>query len=155
MLEDAAAKGDTRPFRLLYAARNAGALVALGRLRDLQARLDLNVTCCLDQRCDVPGIDAGPLTRQKIADLPSGIAPEEVTALICGPAGLMEMAADHLLAFGVPARQIHYERFDYAAGRSRLDRKRARRAVRAVVAVCLSLGLQPALTLHGLPIPTR
>lgn len=129
MLEDAVAKRDTRPFRLLYAARNAGALAGLARLRDLQARLDLTLTCCLDQRCDNLGIDAAPLTKQKIADLLSGIAPGEVTALICGPTGLMEMAADHLLALGVPARQIHYERFDYAAGRGRLDRRRSRIAL--------------------------
>jgi predicted ferric reductase len=129
MLEDAAAKRDTRPFRLLYAARNAGALAGLARLRDLQARLDLTLTCCLDQRCDDPGIDAGPLTRQKIDDLLAGIAPGEVTALICGPAGLMEMAADQLVALGVPARQIHYERFDYVAGRGRLDRRRGRIAL--------------------------
>jgi ferredoxin-NADP reductase len=129
MLKDAAAKRDTRPFRLLHAARNAGALAGLARLRDLQARLDLTLTCCLDERCDVPGLDAGPLTRQKVTDLLSGIPPAEVTALICGPAGLMEMAADHLLTLGVPARQIHYERFDYAAGRGRLDRRRSRIAL--------------------------
>jgi predicted ferric reductase len=129
ILEDAAAKQDKRPFRLLYAARNSGALAGLERLRDVQSRLDLSLTCCLDERCDDPGIDAGPLTEQKIADLLSGIAPDDVTAMICGPAGLMEMVADQLLALAVPARQIHYERFDYAAGRGRLDRRRGRIAL--------------------------
>jgi predicted ferric reductase len=129
MLEDAAAKQDKRPFRLLYAARNAESLAGLARLRHLQSRLDLALICCLDQRCDDPGMDAGPLTDQTIGDLLSGLAPGDVTTMVCGPAGLMEMTTDRLLALGVPARQIHYERFDYASGRGRLDRRHRRIAL--------------------------
>lgn len=129
MLEDAAAKRDKRKFHLLSAARNADSLASLERLRELRSRLDLTLTCCLDERCDDPGIHAGPLTDEKIAELLSSIPVEDVTALICGPAGLMEKAADRLLALGVPAGQIHYERFDYAAGRGRLDVRRRRIAV--------------------------
>jgi predicted ferric reductase len=126
ILEDAAAKQDKRSFHLLYAARSIESLAGIERLRGLQSRLDLTLMCCLDQRCDDPGIDAGPLTDAKIAELLSGIPAEKVTALICGPAGLMEKVADRLLALGVPAGQIHYERFDYAAGRGRLDVRRRR-----------------------------
>ena len=148
MLEDAAAKRDKRSFHLLYAARNAQSLAGIERLRELQSRLDLTLTCCLDQRCDDPGIDAGPLTDEKFTELLCGLPPEDVSALICGPAGLMEKAADRLLALGVPGGQIHYERFDYAAGRGRLDARRRRR-VADIVHCCARL--QSALTLNDWP----
>jgi ferredoxin-NADP reductase len=137
-LEDAAAKHDKRSFHLLYAARGAESLAGVQRLRELQSLLDLTLTCCLDQRCEDPGIDAGPLTDAKIAELLSGIPVEEVTALICGPAGLMEKVADRLLALGVPAGQIHYERFDYAAGRGRLDVRRRRTASAVLLALFIA-----------------
>jgi predicted ferric reductase len=138
ILEDAVAKQDKRSFHLLYAARSAESLAGIERLRELQSRLDLTLTCCLDQRCDDPGIDAGPLTDAKIAELLSGIPAEKVTALICGPAGLMEKVADRLLALGVPAAQIHYERFDYAVGRGRLDVRRRRIASGMLLALFIA-----------------
>jgi hypothetical protein len=42
---------------------------------------------------------------------------------------MMEIATDSLLAAGVPARSIHYERFDFGAGRGRLDKARRREAL--------------------------
>jgi ferredoxin-NADP reductase len=54
---------------------------------------------------------------------------DEVTAFVCGPAGMMEVATDALLAAGVAARSIHYERFDFGAGRGRLDKERRREAL--------------------------
>jgi len=62
-----------------------------------------------------------------------GLAPEEVTALICGPARMMELVADALLFSGVPPRSIGYERFDYAAGKGRLDKKRRRECLAVIL----------------------
>ena len=41
----------------------------------------------------------------------------------------MEIATDALLAAGIPARSIRYERFDYASGRGRLDKARRKEAL--------------------------
>jgi ferredoxin-NADP reductase len=34
---------------------------------------------------------------------------------------MMERAADTLLSLGVPMPNVHYERFDYGAGRGKID----------------------------------
>jgi hypothetical protein len=39
---------------------------------------------------------------------------------------MMEQVTDALLELRVPAHAIHYERFDFGAGRGRLDRARTR-----------------------------
>lgn len=129
MLEEAAASRDTRPFRLLYAARNPEALAGLERLRELQSRLDLDIRCIVDGGAEGLDHSVGPMSREHISQLLDGIKPEESTALVCGPAGLMELATDALLAARVPASSIHYERFDYATGKGRLDKARLKEAL--------------------------
>jgi ferredoxin-NADP reductase len=42
---------------------------------------------------------------------------------------MMEQVTDALLELRVPARAIHYERFDFGAGRGRLDRARTRQTL--------------------------
>jgi ferredoxin-NADP reductase len=70
-----------------------------------------------------------------------GLPAKEVTALVCGPAGMMESATDALLAAGVPARSINYERFDYAAGKGRLDKARRREALLPFVALVVIMAM--------------
>ena len=48
---------------------------------------------------------------------------------------MMEVATDALLDAGIPARAIQYERFDYAAGRGKLDKKRSRHCLAVLVAL--------------------
>jgi ferredoxin-NADP reductase len=60
--------------------------------------------------------------REHVSALLEGVQAKDVTALVCAPTSLMEFATDALLAAGVPANLIRYERFDYAAGKGRLDR---------------------------------
>jgi hypothetical protein len=54
---------------------------------------------------------------------------------------MMEHITDILLELRVPVTAIHYERFDYGAGRGRLDRARTRQAIAlfAVLAVGMVL----------------
>ena len=106
MLEEAAANDDTRPFRLLYAARSPAALAALERLRELQLRLDLVIHCVVDDRAEGSNYSVGPICRDHVSLSLAGVQPEGVTALVCGPAGMMEFATDALLASGVPASSI-------------------------------------------------
>jgi ferredoxin-NADP reductase len=135
MLEEAAALEDRRSFRLLYAARNPAALAGLVQLRELHSRLDLLIHCVVDEGAKISDCSIGFLRKQHIAEVLKGLPAEEVTALVCGSAGMMERATDALLAAGVPAKSIRYERFDYAAGKGRLDRARRREALLPFVAL--------------------
>lgn len=129
ILEEASALGDKRPFRLLYAARDPGALADLTRLRTLQTNLDLLIHCVVDEGAERTVCSTGPVRDQHISEVLKGLSVNEVIALVCGPSGLMERTTDALLAAGVPARSIRYERFDYAAGKGRLDKARRREAL--------------------------
>ncbi|MFO7477508.1 MAG: ferredoxin reductase family protein [Methyloceanibacter sp.] len=144
MLEEAAASKDPRCFRLLYAARNPTALAGLDRLRDLGSRLDLVIRFVVDEVAAAPGYAAGPISAGHISQLLEGLSPGKVTAFVCGPAGMMEIATDALLAASVPAGRIHYERFDFGAGKGCLDKARRRAAllpfvVLAVIMAAFSL----------------
>jgi predicted ferric reductase len=139
MLEEAAALGDRRSFHLLYAARNSITLAAMGRLRELQSNLDLDIHCVVDEGGDGREYSAGPIRSQHISELLEGAPGDEVTALVCGPAGMMEVATDALLAAGVAAKSIRYERFDYAAGKGRLDNNRRTEALLPFVALAFAM----------------
>jgi len=129
ILEEAFALGDQRPFRLLYAARNPAALAGLARLRELQSHLDLLIYCVVDEGAEGTDCSVGPMRDQHISQALKGVPANEVIALVCGPTGMMERATNALLAAGVPAKSIRYERFDYAAGKGRLDKTRRREAL--------------------------
>lgn len=140
ILEEAAAQGDSRSFRLLYAARNPDTLAGLDRLRDLQSELDLVISCVVDAEADAAGY-SGPINRGHVSRGLEGVPANEVTAFVCGPAGMMEIATDALLAAGVPARSIHYERFDFGAGKGRLDKARSREAIVPFLALLVTMAV--------------
>jgi predicted ferric reductase len=129
ILEEAAANKDPRSFRLLYAARKPSALAGVERLEELQSRLDLAVRHLVDEVAEEAGYSVGPLRSEHITEMLRGVRSEDVIALVCGPAKMMEIATDCMLAAGVPARSIRYERFDYAVGKGHLDKARRREAV--------------------------
>ncbi len=133
MLEHAAATGDRRRFRLLYAARHDRAFAGLDRLQALAQRLDLDVTFLADKPSQPAGTLAGPLSARHIAD--ATFSSGRTEAYVCGPPAMMAMATDALLDLGLAPRAIHYERFDYLAAGGRLDRRRHRQS--AVVMAAL------------------
>lgn len=124
MLEEAADRGDKRPFRLLYAARSQAGFACKEALTDLGNRLDLKTTYCADEACSAPEILRGPICTDHLRDILSGLSPRDVSVMLCGPPAMMETAADAFLAIDVPMTNVHYERFDYGAGRGRIDRWR-------------------------------
>lgn len=124
MLEDAAANGDTRTFRLLYGAHSARAFAAQDRITALTGRLNLAVSYCAEEPEDAPGILKGPLNVNQIRELAKTSDARRTAAFLCGPSAMMELAADTLLDMGLSPTAIHYERFDYAAGKSSIDRRR-------------------------------
>ncbi len=145
MLEDAAARGDARSYRLLYAARRRSGLVYLDRLRELQSRLDLSIVCLVDEGACQGDRALGPPRSRHLRELLGADPPQNAVALICGPAQMMEAAADALLEAGVPGRSVLYERFDYGAGNGRLDRLRQRQAMflfLSVIAATIAFSLR-------------
>lgn len=129
ILEEAAARRDARPYRLLYAVRKQRGLVLTGRLRELQSPLDLSICYLVDEEPRQADCEAGPLQPSDIKRLVGKTDPSRAAALICGPPHMMEIAADALLDAGVPPTSILYERFDYGAGKGRLDRGRQRQVL--------------------------
>jgi ferredoxin-NADP reductase len=140
MLEEAAAARDPRTFRLLYAARRPSELAGIDRLRELRALIDLEVRYFVDFDAHEPDSSHGPIGAPQLAEA-VGSSPGDVVAYVCGPSRMMEQVTDILLEFRVPRNAIHYQRFDYGAGRGRLDRARTRQAIAlfAVLAVGMVL----------------
>ncbi len=82
ILEEAAALGDKRAFRLLYAGRNPAALAGLARLRELQCKLDLHIHCIVDKGVSGADCSAGPICDAHISRLLDRLPADEVTAFV-------------------------------------------------------------------------
>jgi ferredoxin-NADP reductase len=107
------------------------------RLDALRARLDLSISFLLRE---------GPLPRRgpvlsHIRELLAGIRPDTAVAMLCGPARMMEIAADALLAAGMLPDAIHYERFDLAAGKGSWTIAACVRRCRCSLALLVLMGL--------------
>ncbi len=140
ILEEAAARRDARPYRLLYAVRKQSGLVLKDRLRELQSQLDLSISYLVDEgESRQADCEAGPLRASFVKKLVGASNPRSVVALICGPPRMMEVAADALLDAGVPPASILYERFDYGAGKGRLDRARQRQPLLVFLALVAAM----------------
>jgi len=141
MLEEAASETDTRAFHLVYAARTPEDLTGLERLRDLRSKLELTFDLIVDHDGGANAtFSEGPLQAAHIA-VALGSTPQDVAAYVCGPPPMMEQVTDTLLDQGVSAKAIHYERFDYGAGSSRLDRARRRQALAVLAMLVAGMGL--------------
>lgn len=134
ILEEAATRGDPRAFRVIYAARHVNALAGLERLRELARTLRLEILALAEAGEDV-GVEPGRLNADRIKAAATGWEPELLVALVCGPGPMLDLTTDTLLEIGVRAEAIRYERFDFAAGRSRLDRRRRWSALTVFAAV--------------------
>ena len=98
----------------------------------------------VDASAEPPAFEQGPIDRRHIEEIVSGVPPKETYCLVCGPAAMMEIATDALLGVGIPAERILYERFDYAAGRGALDKRRRNQAL-AIIAALLAVAVAFAL----------
>ena len=102
-------------FVLIYGSRNVASIIFRTELEDLKDRYlgRLTVIHVLSREAqDVPvltgRIDAGKLR----ALLPAAVAPGDIAhAFLCGPGGLIDIAAAVLAELGVAAERVHCERF--------------------------------------------
>ncbi len=112
ILRDLAAKHDKRPISIIYGARNPQQLVYADEINQLQAFLDLKIFFSVDEPPPGWSGGVGEIGEATIRrHLPA--AAERCLCLACGPTPMMLAVERHLLAAGVPAGQIVYERFEY------------------------------------------
>jgi len=125
LLRDLVARGDQRPVRLAYAAGVPANFACLPEIEAAKQVLDLQVMLVSED--DAPGWAGlvGRLTQDRLRGLLKGLDPRRTVALICGPGPMVTAVSDALLDLGVPMNKVVYERFDYAGGSSRQDRRRA------------------------------
>lgn len=124
ILVERAAQGAGAGLRLIYAVRSPEAVVdeTLWR-KDLEAAGG-TVLVLADHPGGAEGVEQGPLTLDHLRRMLEGWDPAQVTALLCGPDGMMTRASDRLEDLGLDPRRIRYERFDYSSSRlSRRDRR--------------------------------
>lgn len=127
LLRDLVARRDPRPVRLAYAAGVPANFACLSEIEAAKRVLDLQVMLVSED--DAPGWAGlvGRLTQDRLRDLLQGLDPRRTVALICGPGPMVTAVSDALLDLGMPMNKVIYERFDYAGGASRQDRRRALR----------------------------
>lgn len=119
ILEDLAKQGETRPIRLIHAARNAGAMLDANLLDPPLQALGARAILLSDEPGDAGTLHGhqplrrGPVGPAHLREALHGLDPSRTGVLICGPGGLTTAAADGMHDLGVPLELIHYERFDY------------------------------------------
>jgi len=106
------ARGDPRPIGLLYGARNTSQLVHAAEIREACAALDLKYSFFVDEPPPRWDGGVGELTKTAVREAIRG-EPADCLCFLCGPTPMMLACREHLLACGVPAEQIVFERFDY------------------------------------------
>ncbi|MFW3613980.1 ferredoxin reductase family protein [Billgrantia antri] len=139
LLRDMLARGERRPVRLAFAVGAPANFACLGEIEAARAHLDLRVLLLSETPAPDYRGEVGRLDRQRLSTLFEGLDPARSVVLMCGPGGMVTAVSDALLDVGMPMDRILYERFDYAAGSSRQDRRRARRL--AAIGVGLALGV--------------
>jgi predicted ferric reductase len=113
VLRDLHAAGDPRPVSLLYGARSLAQLVYAEEIRAMGDRLRLHVAFYLDE--PPPGWTGGvgAMDAAAFRAALAGADPARWVCLICGPTAMTLAAEHHLIATGVPADRIVYERFEH------------------------------------------
>lgn len=148
ILRDMAARGETRPVRLAYAAGRPDTMACLTEIEFARSVLDLQVMLVSEEPAPTWTGLVGRLDRARLAVLLQGLDPARTLALICGPGPMVTAVSDALVDLGVPMSAIVYERFDYGGGlRSRQDRRSALAMV--AVGVTLSVLLAALVPLLG------
>lgn len=134
LLRDLVARRDPRPVRLAYAVGKPDNAACLPEIRAAAETLDLQTLLLSEAPApDWPGL-SGRLDRDRLGIMLSNLDPARSVAMICGPGPMVTAITDDLLDLGMPMERVVYERFDYAGGTSRQDRRRAGRFISVLIA---------------------
>jgi predicted ferric reductase len=145
ILRSAAARGDRRPHRLVYAARTPEDLVAADEIRELAARLDLRVQTLVEEGILPDRALRGRMSLEKIKDFVGDLDCTRVLAFVCGPPGMMDEAAAMLVGCGFGPDRIVMERFDYDAAHDRVSRTVRRRVLMLFAGIAAALAAAAVL----------
>lgn len=104
-------RGDVRPLILFYSAAKVEDLTFKAELDDLTTRMNLKVIYVLDKPPENWTGESGRVNAEMIRRyLPAQF--RRFQYLCCGPSKYMDAVEDAVASLGVPAEQIHTERFD-------------------------------------------
>jgi predicted ferric reductase len=112
LLRQLRADGETRPIGVLYGARNERQLVHADEIRAAAGTLDLQWQFFVDEPTAGWDGGVGELTLAAVRAAIRG-DPRDCLCFLCGPTPMMLASRERLLACGVPAGRIVFERFDY------------------------------------------
>ncbi|MEF2553166.1 ferredoxin reductase family protein [Aurantimonas sp. A2-1-M11] len=126
LLRDMVARGERRPIRLAYAAGAPANFAFLDEISAAREHLDLHVLLLSETSTTGWRGEIGMLDAPRLRTLLDGLDPARSVAMMCGPGGMVSAVSDALLGLGFPMDGVIYERFDYAGGASRQDRRRTR-----------------------------
>ena len=127
LLRDLQARGHARPVRLAYAVDDPANFACLDEIEAARAALDLETLLLSETAAEGWQGAVGRLDRARLSGLLDGLDPQRSVAMMCGPGPMVTGVADTLMDLGLPMERVMYERFDYAEGASRLDRRLQRR----------------------------
>lgn len=107
------AERDPRPLALVYGARNPAQLVCSGEIEALARDLDLRLAFYVEEApADWPH-GRGEITTAAMGAALRAADRARCLCFVCGPPSMMVAVEAELLALGVPAGMIVYERFEY------------------------------------------
>lgn len=108
MIEDQAQRGEKGNAVLLYGNRTVADTIFLDELTKLGSHINMPIHNVLSEQKAYKG-ETGFIDAEKIKRLVPDVAERDI--FLCGPPPMMWGIITQLKALGVPANQIHYERF--------------------------------------------
>jgi p-cymene monooxygenase electron transfer component len=118
MLEDAARRSIARPCALLFGARTSQDLYALERINTLSSRWAGPFSFLPVLSHEPPGT-SWTGERGFVTEFASGAMPsvdcKSVSAYLCGPPGMIDVAIAELTGRGLPVSSISYDKFTDAS----------------------------------------
>lgn len=104
-------RGDRRPVLLVHASRDAGSALFVREFDELRDAIALD-TVPVHESCDsADGCERGRIDRELLRrHLHGELA--RTHAFVCGPPALMDVVQEALVELGMPAANLHTERFD-------------------------------------------
>ena len=115
------------PIALLVATRSERDQVFVHEVERLSGQLDLRTLFVVEDTSQSWHGERGRIDEPKLKQLLSGLPPDRMEIMMCGPLPMMDVASRLLLGLGLSLKQIRYERFDYHEGSDTKSRAMRRR----------------------------
>lgn len=137
ILHELAARGDTRPMRLVYGNRSATQIAARAELEALAKQLDLGIELVLSEPPPDWTGRRGVLDAETLAACMPPARGAHWLYFVCGPGAMIDAVELSLDALGVPLERIVSERFRYQGGAPTPRERLLRRVAGAALGLIL------------------